>query len=1102
MMKKLSWLSASFLCLLSVRADMTNLPVIEAESKPPLRWVGWAPDEIEEIKTSSGDQERSTKGLLDGKTKTTTFLRPLKGSDTSIRFKKPRHISQLAFLQGGYGNWSLPKKLLISVNGEERFVVELKNEHGVIQAVPVDLEVETLKIHVLETYAGQGAMPWGGFAGIGEAVYGPDNWSFIEKPLQPHQKNLRLTITAKTPTKVSAWVTIGKGRMTFDFPPLNVQAGTHDYEVSLASLVPVANYGFEPHAQHLEQLYVGSDDPSIPVRLDDVNPVEPWVDENVWSPLPELNFPVIEVDGETWTEGMSYQTAGRFGNSTYNGLLTELAGSSWFRAYTANAENLHRRQDFDLWTDGQQLDDTGRADAAWKVKLRQSDHENERIHINWTTMVMDRTLETGQVARYYYGILAPGFLVDSPVNLHLSSRGAGNLPVRSGAPDEEEGRFQKLADNGKGGVRRVGPSAVLTSEGLLTKPQTIRHLREPWIVAIWGIEDGEPTFWGDKAVAVLMTGDAAGAIKWTAAGLELPQGRWGVSTAFYGLLNDHWETGNVADRARLLARMLRTYPIECREYYRVEAEEVKVLDVFRYERWGDPQWQAPDYAPIPPIFSLAKDLLGWEGIPAGDALAVSSDIATPFGPWRWERGDRLHYSLPRFNAWHAAFPRRPEFEEEYAAVETEIGAAVAIQPKDFEPWRLSIVKRWTQGLLGGSYLSEPAREQLLDTARSVVDRFYSNASWVYREERFSKAPYYVSGWVDPKARPVMYGDPNSCVGQSAYSLYLYAKYSGDWETVRRLWPRVMDSLRIFEVLNDWAVPETTSREAIKYGAIDMDTIAYAGVVAMERMAEVLGEQEDYERLAYLRAKIGAATALRMAMPEYLDPDNRDPELYGVGFAEDGPAIEKAGLGRPNGLDHAAMLLAWVGEMPEMYDFYLEMLSPEFFYTYQSEIMDEYFSDWREMPFNKSRPGAHITMRSRLKDWPAEDLEEDMRVWLKNSRRELPSYLNSGMLGAYSGHETGVYLVNWEPARLVRSDYSAADGILSVELESAQPLTVDFATRGGVQEVRLDGEALPASALRQISVAGDMSTVYRVDLPHGGHLGLMLEPLSTSPTPKL
>lgn len=1086
------------LCVLGARGSAASLPSVEAESKPPLRWVSWASDEIEEVKTSSSDQERSTKGLLDGKPQTVTFLRPLKGSDTSIRFKSPKYISQLAFMQGGAGNWSLPKKLVVSVNGSERLIVELKNERSVVQAVPIGVQVKELSVHVIETYEGAGAMPWGGFAGIGEAVYAPDSWSFIGSPLQPHQKNLRLTITAKSPISASAWVTLGKGRMTFDFPALDIKAGTHEYVVSLASLKPAAQYGFPLRAQHIERLFIGGDDSSVLVRLDGVRPVEASVEENVWTPLPKIAFPALESDGELWTEGMSYQTAGRFGNSTYNGLLTELAGSSWFRAYTANAGNLNRRQDFDLWTDGQQFDDTGRDDAAWKVKLRQADHENENIHVNWTTMVLDRTVAPDQVVRYYYGLLAPGFLVDSPVKVHLSSRGAGSLPVRSGAPDEEESRFQILEGDGRGGIRRLGPSGIFTSEGFLTEPQAIRSLREPWLVAIWGIEDGEPTFWGDKAVAVLMTGDAVGPIQWSSAGLELPSGRWGVSTAFYGLLNDNWEANKVIDRARLLARMLRTYPVECREYYRTEPSEVEVLNEFRYERWGKPEWQAPDYAPIPPIFSLAKDLRGWTGVPSGEALAISSNIATPYGPWRWERGSRMRYSLPRFDAWHAAFPRRPEFEDMYKALESEIDAAVSKQPTDFEPWRLAIVKRWTQGLLGGSFLDENARAKLLDVGRSVVEGFYSNASWVYREERFSKAPYYVSGWVDPKSRPVMYGDPNSCVGQAAYSLYIYAKYTGDWDVVRRLWPRVMDSLRIFEVLNDWAVPETTSREAIKYGAIDMDTVAYAGVVAMERMASVLGREDDYARIAYLRAKLGAATALRMAMPKYLDPDGKHPELFGVGFAEDGPAIERAGPGRPNGLDHAAMLLAWVGEMPEMYDFYLQALSPEFCYSFQSETMDKYFSDWREMPFNKSRPGAHIAMRSRLWEWPADGLEEDMRIWLKNSSRQVPSYGNSGMLGAYSGHGTGVYLINWEPARLVRSSYSVGSGLLSVELESEHPISLDFASRGKVVEIRLDDNALPESAFRKISVAGDASVVYRVDLPHGGQLKIMLG--TTSPSP--
>lgn len=169
---------------------------------------------------------------------------------------------------------------------------------------------------------------------------------------------------------------------------------------------------------------------------------------------------------------------------------------------------------------------------------------------------------------------------------------------------------------------------------------------------------------------MLFTSDARQPIEWTPAGLRLPPGRWAVSTAFHGLLNDNWDAARLADRARLLTRFLRTYPVECREYYKVEEGVVRIFNEFTYDRWGRSDWQAPDYAPIPPIYSWGRDSLGWTGIPSGAGVSPASvasprgasnstDIYTPVGPWRWQNGKTLSYELTRYAAPHAAFPRRP-----------------------------------------------------------------------------------------------------------------------------------------------------------------------------------------------------------------------------------------------------------------------------------------------------------------------------------------------------------------------------------------------------------------------------------------------------------
>ncbi len=1085
------------------KAEVAN-KTLQAETELPLRWVEWNAKEIKSVVITPDDKKRSTRGLLDGKPDTTTRFSKLDDGGVTIQFKQPRNIGRLAFLQSDHANWAAPRLLTIIIDGNAKapLNVELKNVREKIQAIPLNRNVHSLEIQVASIWRNSSKNPdMGSFCDIGEAIITPAEWSLLETPLQSHQTHLRVNITSpvRTQGKLTALI---DGRIIYDYPALDLQAGTHDYTVDLGKLTESQPYDLPPRPQNLDKLVLTSTSPDIALKITKVTPLQAALPEAKWDALPPIPFPTRQIDGETYREGISYNTAGRFGNTAYNGLLTELVAATWFRAYTGNEKQRNRRQDFDFYADGQTADSTERDDSQWKTQARQSYEDSQKIEVNWTTMKMD--LKAGKDTLHYtYGILVPGFLVDSPRTLNLSSRGGGSLPVRSGAPDEDEDRFQTLSSkSGSGKIPRIGPSAILTSQGLLNKPQDIRDLQEPWFVGIWGLggKNPSPTFFGDKAVAVLFTSDARGPVQWTATGLRLPPGRWGISTAFHGLLNDNWDASVLAERARLLTRFLRAYPVDCREYYKINDNTVRIFNEFKYERWGRTDWQAPDYAPIPPIYSWGRDSRNWSGIPSGaSGPEAVREVKTQVGPWRWQDGSTLAYELPRFAAPHAAFPRRTEFSDTIKSVEAEIQAVAAAEPHAYynnHPWKVPYFKRWSHALLGGGFLSEQSRNELLGIARPLVVRMYEPSSWIPRKERFTGEPYYVRGWRDRTALPAMFGDPNSNVGQAAYSTYLYAKYSGDWALVEKLWPRIMDTLRIFEILNDWAIPQTTSREATKYGSIDMDTIAYAGVAAMERMAEVLGKTEDHERIAYLRAKLAASTALRLNFARYLDPENKSPNLYGAGFAEDGPCIEAAKAKSVGGLDHIAMCISWTGEMPEMFAFYFNALGADFMRDFQAVFMDSYFSDWREMSKNPSRTATHIAVRCYLPDWPAQKINEDINIWLKHRKLNAVKYDAGGMIGAWSGHDTGVSLINWEPARFVSSELIQSKGKLSVELVNTAPFALDFSSPRRVVSVLLDGKPLPASALTQspaLNAANPAALHYRLQLPHGGKLLITFRP---------
>ena len=251
---------------------------------------------------------------------------------------------------------------------------------------------------------------------------------------------------------------------------------------------------------------------------------------DAWYDLGKFDPPVKEIGGKKWTEGMSYSSSGRFGNSTYNGLLSEVVGDLWFHTYTAGARDQLRRQKFDLYIAGNEPGGEGLDSAqSWRINGINIDGR-EAISNSWTHMSRRMPLKAGAELTWLASTLAPGFLGDCNKPLTISSRGGGDIPKRSGAPDEDEQRFflDALRD---GKTRKIGPTLVITPDGVVSGPGEVQmeKLSAPWIVAVWG-GFKRPAFWGDKATAVLFTLDK-GKVSWDKEGVNLPAGRFGVSSS-------------------------------------------------------------------------------------------------------------------------------------------------------------------------------------------------------------------------------------------------------------------------------------------------------------------------------------------------------------------------------------------------------------------------------------------------------------------------------------------------------------------------------------------------------------------------------------------
>lgn len=1048
-----------------------SLPAVSGDKQRPLKIIPWETSGFF-ITASNGKQKPVSKlnAIFDPKRGQVTF-NPLKGSRIKVEFEEPRRIALFAFQQGKSSNWARVHELGVSVDGgpERIFLFENTAE---TQAIPINATARELVFSVKSVHTGKGIMAWGGFSQFGAGEFEPVIYSTASEPLPMMAEAVEFVVESKRAMMVPLTAHIASYRLLYRGPELAIKPGRRTYRVNVKDFRETSAFGLDWRACHIRDINFNIDpaevDPgfklvSAKAVLPSGAPVDAWYDLGKFDP------PVKEIGGKKWTEGMSYSSSGRFGNSTYNGLLSEVVGDLWFHTYTAGARDQLRRQKFDLYIAGNEPGGEGQDSAqSWRINGINIDGR-EAISNSWTHMSRRMPLKAGAELTWLASTLAPGFLGDCNKPLTISSRGGGDIPKRSGAPDEDEQRFflDALRD---GKTRKIGPTLVITPDGVVSGPGEVQmeKLSAPWIVAVWG-GFKRPAFWGDKATAVLFTLDK-GKVSWDKEGVNLPAGRFGVSSSFHGLFHDDWREENVRRRAALLCGMLRNYPFECKEYYRVEGDTLHIYNEFRYEAWGDPRFRAADFAPLPPIFTWANLSSRWGALP----LDRERMIRTPAGPYSWNPGKSVSYTLPVPVNRHAAFPRNPDFEKENREMAEKFLAQPEPEVENYhriaDAWRTSYTPlRVGSSLLGMSYLGDEFRDRVLKTLKLTTGNAFRDFAWVPRREQFSKRPYLSSLWVDDKVSPAMYGDINSGIGAANYGLYAYSKYSGDWEHARKLWPRVMDSIRFCEVVNDWAIPMTSAREGILFGGIDMDTIGYLGVSAVEQMARQLGTKAELDRLIYLRSKLAPSVALRMTFQNYLDPKGEYPRLWVNGFSESGPNLEWAVSESGVGLDHNAMMYCWQGQQPEMYQFLMQLPGREVMTTLQKVLMDQYFtgenfSGWRKMPFNHTRTAAHLAMRSWLPGWNRAELERDCGIWLERTPKELNAY-NSGFFGVYQGSVDRVFLVNWEPASLGMLTYDREQRQLTAELQSDRPFTLEGAAPGKVTAILIDGKPIALPTVR-------------------------------------
>lgn len=778
-------------------------------------------------------------------------------------------------------------------------------------------------------------------------------------------------------------------------------------------------------------------------------------DLSPWKRLPPMHIATREIDGTSWTEGMSATSAGRFADNTFNGLLTESVNDYWF--YTSAP-----RQFFD-----------------WVVPGTQDEPVAEQVRIDWTHAKWTRRYAGGREFTYLYSCLVPGFLLSTNASwVALQARGG---PWDEGEPiPAVRGRAPVaiLIPEANGGIKVISRSA----DPEWSRPDTIARLPEPWVLAIYPrLPDDEDPIWreyfrSDTASGVLLTFERRDiALRWWAGELKIvapgPLGTVGVSAAFEGLLKDaggkQWDPAPAAARARQLARMLHTYPLKCREWYARDGNWMRIRNEFTYQRWGDRKWQAADYAPVPPLYAWGSRALGWPTFPG----ATDTGILTAFGPYLTYPGNMATYRLPIWRGEYAAFPRTNELPDVYDSLRASItGYFRGLRDKlpRITAWG-PVYEPGIAAPFGGFNLVDTGHKQLMtEVAAEVVRQSWSSEHWQRRAERYTGLEYYGGSTIaeDPSDPYGVIIDDNSALGSALYGTYVYAKFSGDWQLVRRLMPRMWDATRQFEVLSDWAAPQTTCRSNLRFSSMDMDTIALCGIFGLERMSALAGTRAQADRAAYLLAKIAPITLLRFTMPRYVDPAGIEPRLFSDGFDEEGPMIAVA---RDDAVfkDHLAMTFSWCGQQAEIYHYYLAATGVGYWQQWEHGFISTPEFNWYEPRINPDRLYSHVAMRSWLdfyQAWPDAGLAADF----DNARQKAGiGAFTAEAVALYLGRSAPAYITGWEPARLLGAEYEKPANALHARFAATKSGRVLLRVRSMPADVTVNGIAVQAQAIAEV-----------------------------------
>ena len=355
---------------------------------------------------------------------------------------------------------------------------------------------------------------------------------------------------------------------------------------------------------------------------------------------------------------------------------------------------------------------------------------------------------------------------------------------------------------------------------------------------------------------------------------------WGIRRLAPGQTGDwaHAIPESAVRAARQWSRAFLNYPVSCDEVGWVEDGDVVLADRFGYRPirsdWGS---KPLTFAPLPPVLLLAQR--------AGAPIQLPKDRTdlecdTKYGPLEASLGDTtlVRITLPPLDH-RAIIPAasrmvlREQIDERAAGLRLgqpsradpntrnegsgDLHADLALYDiADTVPFNetfcIDLYKWW---LTFNSVLARPVYS---DPVREKIDRHFRNRYWetlnfyphkcVVRQKRepWTGVEYLIHFvWPTQTQHGFRnFNDGNEASGITAYCYAAYARYYGDWATLRANWNHCRRLYEFLPKVNDWACMSSGALEFYQVVGLDMLNSEPWGNLAFAYAAKNAGYPQD------------------------------------------------------------------------------------------------------------------------------------------------------------------------------------------------------------------------------------------------------------------